>query len=287
MNLPRFLLLVLLLLPAQAFATPSAGGRLLCHTTISFPADGATAVPLDSVVTGSLQCSPKAPQFVDDTGATVAATFAAQGSTFTLTPLAPLAANRTYSVTFADHTTCGVPYGRTSFSTAAKPGIRQLSFEGAIGELHVVDVDLTEPVLHPADLAAGSTLVTTSVDGFAGEPPINPGTNPALSFQVYYKPLNPRPLAKQLFHIRLHKGLQFASGAVLADDLEVAVVPADLPLGWLVTGVPKLCDYGNVNAVSNACQARTRAGGVLGSALLALLALLVVARRRRTGPGLR
>lgn len=275
--MPRRLLafLALTLLPAHAFASAVP---LPCRTHITSPLDGATAVPLDTVVTGPADCPAQAPQFVDDVGASVPADFAVNYTTFSLKPLAPLAPNRTYTVTFDNHSTCGTPTGKATFTTAAKPAIRHLNFSSAAGELHAVDVDLTEPVLNPADLAEGSTLVSATVDGFALVPKVQAGQLPGKSFQIYFKLLPEKPELSRKLHVRLHKGLRFASGVALTADLELTVVPADLPYGWFATEVPQPCDDA---PGAFGCQAGPGGRGGLAGALLGGAALLVVAWRRR------
>ncbi len=273
------LLLSLAFAPALAFATPPAQP---CRTTITSPADGATGVKLDAAVTGTSVCSGQAPQFVDDTGATVPADFVITGGNFSLKPLAPLAPNRTYTVTFGNHSTCDTPTGKSTFTTAAKPAIRHLNFIGAVGELHAVDVDLTEPVLQPTDLAEGSTLVSATVDGFALVPKIQTGQIAGKSFHIYFKNLPERPKATQKLHVRLHKGLRFASGVVLAEDLELTVVPANLPYGWYATGLPQPCPF--VAKPPIGCQSSPNSGGGLAGILLAGAVLLLLASRRRKVP---
>ena len=117
------------------------------------------------------------------------------------------------------------------------------------------------------------------MDGFTPDPTINKGAPSAVSLEFYYTDLVTPPTTAQTFRVRLHKGLQFASGAVLADDVEVSVVPHDVPFGWVVTGSQSQCA---VDVMTPACSAQPVGHGRW--ALLAGLltsAALVVRRRRR------
>ena len=268
-----------LLLPAIALAD---GLPPRCHTEITSPLPGATAVSVHAVVRASNPCQTQAPVFVDDLGATIAAKLAPDSTSafaFTVTPLAPLAANRTYTVTFADHLPCDGPLGQTRFSTGGTPGIRALGFQTSGDALVGLDVSLTEPVLHAADLADGTTWVTATVDGYALVPPIYADPKKIDGLEFYYKPLAVWPTLAQTFHVRLHKGLQFASGVTLADDVEVTVVPKDAPYGWVVTGSRVDCALPDVSTSAFGCSAQ-RAGRARGLLGLVALALALLVRRR-------
>lgn len=275
----RLLIACALLAPTLAHAS---GLPPRCHTEITAPLSGATAVALDAVIRGSSSCSNVAPRFVDDLGATIPATFTPDATSlggFTVTPLAPLAANRTYTVTFADHLPCDGPLSQTRFTTGGTPGIRALGFQSSGDALVGLDVSLTEPVLHAADLADGTTWVTATVDGYALVPPIYADPKKVDGLEFYYKPLAVWPTLAQTFHVRLHKGLPFASGVTLADDVEVTVVPKDAPYGWVVTGSRVDCALPDVSTSAFGCSAQ-RAGRARGLLGLVALALGLLARRR-------
>ncbi len=278
----RFFIASLLLLPILAFADVA----VRCHASVTSPLPGSTAVAPDVVIRGSTACQVQAPLFVDDAGAAVPAKFATQdtggGATFTLTPLAPLAAHRTYSVTFPDHLPCDGPLGQTQFTTGGTPGIRALTFQGSAGAVVGLDVYLTEPVLHPVDLANGTTWVTATVDGYALVPPVNSGLPSNDTLEFYYKLLPQWPTLAQTYHVQLHKGLQFASGSVLAADVEVTAVPNDVPYGWVVTGSQSLCAADNMTSSMPACTAQ-RVGRGRGVLALLMVAGVVMLRRRMGG----
>jgi len=264
------LLLALLWLPASVAArspTPPP-----CGAFITFPLAGATAVPATAAVTGSTNCpsSLPPPSFVDATGVPVPASVTVKGADFVIQPLAPLAANTAYRVAFPGRGGCGIDPGKVSFSTAAKPGFRQVEGgNGHEGGVAALAVHLTEPVLHPADLADGATLVSLTVDGFAPPAKLSASPNPTTKVIFIYKHLVQRPAATRKFRLRLHKGLRFASGVTLAEDVELVVIPADLRFGWFATGQPKVCE----ESVASGCQAgragdSSRALAVGGAVLL-------------------
>lgn len=269
------LAVIALLISASAHADSVA----LCAVTITSPADGATAVPLDAAVVGLTSCTTDAPLFVDDLGNAVAADLESVTGKFKLRPKVPLLPGRTYTVTFPAHQSCGSMDGRSRFSTAAKPALRKVEFAGAQGELHGVIVHLTEPVADPADLAEGSTWIAAKTDGYAPPPKVQEGPTFARSYLLSYKDNAQRPAMGARLTITLRQGLRFASGEVLAKDIEVSMVPADLEFGWSVTGLRLACE-----ATSEpSCNAGQTGQARWGAALLAGLVLVVVGWRRGRG----
>lgn len=264
-----------MLVPSFAHADPA----VLCAYTITAPADGATAVPLDSAIAGLTNCQAEQPLIVDDLGNTVAAELQLSDGKFKLQPKAPLQADRSYTVTFSTHQTCGSMDGKSTFTTAAKPGVRLVKFADAAGELHAATVYLTEPVANPSDLAEGSTWISAKIDGYALAPQVQEGPKWGSSYVLYYKNNAQKPGMGSRLTVTLRQGLKFASGAVLAKDLEVAMAPAELPFGWAVTGLRLPCevrtDPGPV------CAAGQAGGAGLGAGLALAVVLLAVGWRRR------
>jgi hypothetical protein len=256
---------------------------LPCKSFIDGPLDGSTAVHVDTAITGRSTCTPDKPAFTDDTGAEVPAEFVftpnAGGADFTLTPIAPLQPDRIYTVLFSNHITkCDSPSGKATFTTGPKPGVRAVWHDGYQGELSYVAVSLTEPVMNPNDLAVGSGFVSIAVSGVepaGNEGPIQDGTK----VDVTFKPLATQPRMTDTVAVKLHKGLAFASGAVLSEDVDVSYVPADLPWGWYVTGSPTPCEA----ADSSGCQASRAPVNGSAAALWGIgITLMLGAMRRRT-----
>lgn len=268
---------VAMLVPSFAHADPA----VLCAYSITAPADGATAVPLDSAIVGLTNCQAQQPLFVDDLGKTVAAELQLADGKFKLQPKAPLQADRSFTVTFSTHQTCGSMDGKATFATAAKPGVRLVKFADAAGELHAATVHLTEPVANPSDLAEGSSWISAKVDGYALAPQVQEGPKWASSYVLYYKNNAQKPAMSARLTVTLRQGLKFASGAVLAKDVEVSMVPADLPFGWAVTGLRQPCEARPDPSCSSGQSGRVGAG----AALLAGVVALVVGWRRRVRVG--
>lgn len=250
-----------------------------CRTSIDYPLDGQTAVPATAVIRGTSTCrETSTPFFTDDSGVRVEATFVVTASdtglTFKLTPKAPLDPDRTFTVAFADGSTCGEPHGKATFSTAPRPGIRAVRHDGDGEALHALTISLTEPVLHPADLAI---FLSVSIDGFEGAGAIFEQGSSAEEIVFTFKS-QPPPLT-QTVRVRLDAGLDFASGVELPEDVEVAYIPDEMPWGWSVTGSTKPCP----DQASGCHAGRAPIGGAPWALVGAGAAVVLSAVRRRTG----
>ncbi len=259
-------------LAAVAVLVPAAGladGAKLCPYLITAPADGATAVPLDSAVVGLAGCAGLVPVFVDDMGKAVAADMQWTPGKFKLQPKAPLQPDRNYTVRFSTHQTCGSMDGMATFTTALRPGLRHVEFAGAAGDLHAATIYLSEPVANANDLADGSMWINAKIDGYSQAPQVQEGPKWATSYRLYYKNNAQKPASSARLTVTLRQGLKFASGAVLANDLELAMVPAELPFGWSVNGSRLACE----DVAELGCGAgRTGVGG-WSEALAAMLGI--------------
>jgi hypothetical protein len=195
-----------------------------------------------------------------------------------------------YTVAFPNELFCDQASGGTSFRTGPKPGLRKVGFVPYAGELVGLDVELTEAVANPADLAKDSTLVSVTVDGFTAPVAHQGGWQSATSFNVTFKgtpaqPATTKPGLDQTVRFKLHKGLAFASGVVLAEDVEVGLVPADYPREvWYAAGTPPECPTNDlpIDALIS-CQASGGSGGPFATLLLVGVAAFGVFLRRRRG----
>ncbi len=247
-----------------------------CKTHIMQPHDGQTAVSPDIVIQGSFTCTPTAPQFIDDSGAVVPAAFVISGSEFTLTPSAPLPPDGTFMVRFNEKPHCTQPPNKITFSTKAKPALRNVDVAIAEGQLHAVSIRLSEPVKNMSDLA-NMSFVSVNIDGFSPKATISPA-GPDEAFATY-KPLAQRPSSDRTVHVHVAKELAFASGAALSEDIDVSFTPDEWPTGYFPTGTPEGCDF----ASSSGCQVSAAPVPAPLPSILGMIAgILMVARRRRS-----
>lgn len=261
------------LVPAVALGSES----IVCKIHITSPMDGQSAVPLDAAISGTTSCAgEKAPTFVDDSGVAVPAKFTATSTTVRLQPLSPLLPNRSYTLEFAGHN-CDERHGLTTFSTATRPTIRRLDFLTKAGDLLAVDLELSEPVLSLADLAPDSTGLTASVDGYAFSPALVAPKPSATSVRLDFQGHTQRPKTGQPLRVRAHAGLHFASGVTLDHDVDVTVVPAEFPHGWLVTGKVNHCN----DTISCCICQSSPTGDPKGVIPLCVAAILLASCRRK------
>lgn len=271
--------LVFVVMPGSVAA---AAPFMTCNAFVSWPAHGATAVPLDAVVQIKSTCGPLvgAPRLLDAAGQEVPFKLT-DGSTIQLEPLAPLSPDTAYRVVLPGADSCDSLDGGSHFTTAVKPGVRYVSFQVSNGKLMGANVFLSEPVLDPADLAQDSTAVAGVVDDWSKPGQILPLEHDGLSFSVYFKAQATQPEATATLKVRLHQGLRFKSGAVLAQDLEVAVSPAKSAAGWYAVGQAPTCPLATAEPEAAACRASAGGGGGWATAAGLLSALAIVMRRRR------
>ncbi|MDC3981082.1 hypothetical protein [Polyangium jinanense] len=239
------------------------------------------------MITGFSNCLAKKPHFTDDTGAVVPANFAVTpthlGSDFTLTPEAPLAADRTYTVVAFDEAPhCVRPPNRVTFSTGANPSVVDIVVANEGSELHALNLYLSEPVMNPADMGDGSTFFSVTIDGFDPAGVIT-AEHDGTGASITYKPLASQPSVTQPVHVQLKEGLVFASGATLAEDLDISFVPSEWPYGWSPAGkIPDGCSQPE-SSDSVGCSVSRPGSGEGGGAIFGVMLGLLVATRSRRG----
>ncbi|MDI1475079.1 hypothetical protein [Polyangium sp. y55x31] len=269
---------------ATSTSAPASDAPFTCQTFLTNPRNGQTATPADVVITGFSTCNPpQKPSFTDDTGAAIPVDFVVtptqSGSDFTLTPKAPLAADRTFTVSAFDETVhCVRPPNRITFSTAVNPSVAEVEIVSEPERLVALKVYLSEPVMNPGDLGDGSSLFSVTIDGFdlAG---IGTAEHDGTGVSITYKPLASQPAMTQAVHVRLKQGLVFASGETLAEDLDVSFVPSEWPYGWSPAGkIPVGCAPPSSDV--GGCSASPTGSGEGGSAIIGVVMMGLLARGR-------
>jgi hypothetical protein len=251
---------------------------VVCSHRIVTPHHGATNVPLHGVIRGTTGgCTPTQPIYVTESGTAVAATIAFDDESFTLTPDVPLAPDTGYRVDFASGSACGTPPGRVVFSTGATPGMRRVTSIADQGRLFAVSILLTEPVADAADLSANAGFVSMTVVGQAA-PALNTSAGTELSFS--FKGQTTQPKVGTAVTVTLRKGLAFASGASLKDDIEIRFISKDHSSAIVYQAGGSL---GPCDTSSGGCSAAPVSTSSRSVLLGLMLGMLWLAGRRRFG----